>query len=174
MTSGMNVCDNVFNLLVKWSLYLRVIVMCSEPLFIIIQLRVYRREETIRTRNVSAHSAQSISVSSTSAWQSRQSTRKQTHSTCSRWHFQFSHDTVEKIRADCHRTGVKGIVDTREYSTTVKTVQPLPRVTWADVVKGTTQGKAIRGQEKMLKCSVSNKSVSRPLSRNNPVSKVKV
>ena len=75
---------------------------------------------------------------------------------------------------------MKGIVDTREYSTTVKTVQPLPRVTWADVVKGTTQGKAIRGQEKMLKCSemlkcsVSNKSVSRPLSRNNPVSKVKV
>ena len=79
---------------------------------------------------------------------------------------------VGKIRADCHRTGVKGIVDTREYSTTVKTVQPLPRVTWADVVKGTTQGKAIRGQENMLKCSVSNKSVSRPLSRNNPVSKV--
>ena len=69
---------------------------------------------------------------------------------------------------------MKGIVDTREYSTTVKTVQPLPRVTWADVVKGTTQGKAIRGQEKMLKYSVSNKSVSRPLSRNNPVSKVKV
>lgn len=69
---------------------------------------------------------------------------------------------------------MKGIVDTREYSTTVKTVQPLPRVTWADVVKGTTQGKAIRGQEKMLKCSVSNKSVSRPLSRNNPVSKVKI
>ena len=83
-------------------------------------------------------------------------------------------ERVGKIRADCHRTGVKGIVDTREYSTTVKTVQPLPRVTWADVVKGTTQGKAIRGQEKMLKCSVSNKSVSRPLSRNNPVSKVKV
>ena len=97
MTSGMNVCDNVFNLLVKWSLYLRVIVMCSEPLFIIIQLRVYRREETIRTRNVSAHSAQSISVSSNSAWQSRQSTRKQTHSTCSRWHFQFSHDTTSTI-----------------------------------------------------------------------------
>ena len=59
---------------------------------------------------------------------------------------------------------MKGIVDTRENSTTVKTVQPLPRVTWADVVKGTTQAK----------CSVSNKSVSRPLSRNNPVSKVKV
>ena len=97
MTSGMNVCDNVLNLLVKWSLYLRVVVMCSEPLFIIIQLRVYRREETIRTRNVSAHSAQSISVSSTSAWQSRQSTRKQTHSTCSRWNFQFSHDTTSTI-----------------------------------------------------------------------------
>ena len=73
MTSGMNVCDDVY-LLVKWSLYLRVIVMCSEPLFIIIQLRVYRREEIIRTRNGSAHSAQSISVSSTSAWQFRQST----------------------------------------------------------------------------------------------------
>ena len=77
------------------------------------------------------------------------------------------------MRADCHRTGVKGIVDTRENSTTVKPLQPLPRCTWADVVKGTTQAKAIRGQE-MLKCNVSNKSVSRPLSRNNPVSKVKV
>ena len=71
------------------------------------------------------------------------------------------------MRADCHRTGVKGIVDTREYSATVKTVQPLPRCTWADVVKGTMQTKAIRGQ-KMLKCNVStgNKSVSRQLSRN--------
>ena len=71
---------------------------------------------------------------------------------------------------------MKGIVDTRENSTTVKplqTLQTLPRCTWADVVKGTTQAKAIRGQE-MLKCNVSNKSVSRPLSRNNPVSKVKV
>ena len=69
---------------------------------------------------------------------------------------------------------MKGIVDTRENSTTVKPVQPLPRFTWADVVKGTTQGKVIRSQEKMLKCNVSKKSVSRPLSRNNPVSKVKV
>ena len=76
---------------------------------------------------------------------------------------------VGKMRADCHRTGVKGTVDTRENST----VKPVPSCTWADVVKGTTQAKAIRGQE-MLKCNVSNKSVLRPLPRNNPVSKVKV
>ena len=62
---------------------------------------------------------------------------------------------VGKMRADCHRTGVKGIVETRENST----VKPVPSCTWADVVKGTTQAKAIRGQE-MLKCNVSNKSVS--------------
>ena len=40
--------------------------MCSEPMFIIIQLRVYR-EEIIQTWNGSAHSTQSKSVSSTTS-----------------------------------------------------------------------------------------------------------
>ena len=60
------------------------------------------------------------------------------------WRLNDRLDSVGKMRADCHRTGVKGIVDTRKNSTTL---QPLPRCTWADVVKGTTQAKAIRGQE---------------------------
>ena len=70
---------------------------------------------------------------------------------------------VGKMRADRHRTEVMGVVDNRENSM----VKPVPNSTWADVVRG-TQAKAIRGQE-MLKCNKSNKSVSRPLSRNNPV-----
>ena len=60
--------------------------MCSEPFFIIIQLRVYR-EEIIQARNGSAHSAHCESVypiRRPPALQSRQSFRKQTHSNCSR------------------------------------------------------------------------------------------
>ena len=57
--------------------------MCSEPLFIIIQLRVYR-EEIIRTRNGSAHSAHSKSVSLTTSQHynlTNQLVIKLTHST---------------------------------------------------------------------------------------------
>ena len=60
--------------------------MCSEALFIIIQLGVHR-EEIIRTRNGSAHSAHYKSVYQfrrPQALQSLQSTSKQTQSTCSR------------------------------------------------------------------------------------------
>ena len=44
------------------------------------------------------------------AWQSRQSTRKQTHSTCSRWHFQFSHDTTSTIEIQ-HRRRYENVTD---------------------------------------------------------------
>ena len=68
--------------------------MCtSEPMFIIIQSRVYR-EEIIQTRNGFAHSTNC----------------KQTQSTCSCWHFQFSHDTTSTIEIH-HRRRYENVTD---------------------------------------------------------------
>ena len=87
-------------------------------------------------------------------------------STLATSHTATAEERVGKVRTADHVTEATGIVVNTGENGMVKAV---PKVTWADVVRG-MQATKIRGQE-MLK---SNKGVSRPLSRNNPVSKVKV